>query len=66
MHHGSYIRENIESKYMNSSANVNAGYRKQVPDMIREFNEWTPGKKARVGATNPTYLDVIPKNQMTV
>jgi len=50
MHHGSYIRNNIEKKLINSSALVN--YYKNLNELVSHYNNWEDG--------NPGYVAGIP------
>lgn len=62
MHHGSYIRNNIEKKLVNSSALVN--YHKDLDKLISHYNNWKDGDNGFVAGIPCKYVDLIKIKKM--
>lgn len=62
MHHGSYIRNNIERKLVNSSALIN--YHKNLNNLISHYNNWKDGDNAFVAGNPCRYVDLIKIKKM--
>jgi hypothetical protein len=62
MHHLSYVRKNIASKFNNSSAKVN--FVNSISKLIEYYDNWEFPKQALMGGSPNTYYNIIKvKNQ---
>lgn len=57
MHHMSYIRDDINSKFNNSTARIN--FDAEINNLINHFNSWEFGNKALVAGKPPKEYDVV-------
>ena len=59
MHHGSYIRNNIETKLTNSSASVN--FNNDIDRIVNHYNTWEYPNKVLWGGS-PSVFHTVKKN----
>lgn len=58
MHHGSYIRDNVRTKLINSSASTN--FNKDIDRIVNHYNSWTYPNKVLWGGA-PSTLHTVKK-----
>jgi hypothetical protein len=62
MHHGSYIRDDIRVKLINSSASVN--FNNEIDNIVNHYNNWEYPDKVLWGGAPSKYLNIKKSNKL--
>ena len=62
MHHGSYIRDDVRMKLINSSASVNFNH--EIDKIVNHYNNWEYPDKVLWGGSPSKYLNIKKSNKL--